>query len=465
MFFFFSVPGHSNNSIRCSGVYKSHSDLDITKLNEYRRQYDLDIELVKKIDWDALENGTVEELFSINKVLSNIRLAEHYLRKYDVENTAPLSNDFMLHSSSNSEEFYKATSEFYEVLMSTFDLKKIRTFAANHDLNKNQEERQREIDYILISLKAINKLDSKRRIFPIAYAGSYGVKDQLNSQKIAEDLVQKAASDFSNVLSTSGFRNLEEFRRLANQDPVLKEAIDFFKERRFVVSMNAPASLREQILNFGFRNQHETDSSNGSLDQGERNHRESKLIGMNQGDFENLSPLVKPKYGYVRPNDFSIPVWRNILSYGKDVWVFKTDKIKNRVTYTPIDSYEITNPLVTREIPEWGHRFIPDEFRELVAPFFYRYFAHDNQTWIPSFTSSHISHLTNKSSNKWNRIQNMQKYQASLYLEAQIWGHLGIKDVDTFIFIENPPSKEFRELLESHRIKILDGRSLLKWGI
>lgn len=169
-------------------------------------------------------------------------------------------------------------------------------------------------------------------------------------------------------------RNIEQPKQnsVDNENP----GFDFFKNTSLQMAVNF--ENLEKISEGGFKNQHETKTSNGYLNREFRLGVENKLIGYQLEEFESRQSRIqklKPKYAFFVPlvAHSNIDEHNYATGYGNVIIVFK-DSLKTRATWTNGDSltyekdrnrkvhsfsYATANPQVTKlgkyyEAQIWG---------------------------------------------------------------------------------------------------------------
>lgn len=141
-------------------------------------------------------------------------------------------------------------------------------------------------------------------------------------------LLQKAVEEY---------RELEviETKKLVEitAEEVAQKALDVV--RAFIASsdsvMRVPIGVLKSLLESGFKNQHETGTSRGTLDPTLRATSESNMFGMARDD----TPDKYPIYGYLSPR--GVEEGRAVGMYG-DVQIFFKDSVRERTTFSAGDS-------------------------------------------------------------------------------------------------------------------------------
>ncbi len=267
-----------------------------------------------------------------------------------------------------------------------------------------------------------------------------------NGRSIYTDLVEKT----NDIFYTSGFKNYHVYIEYLTQkeEKVRNRLVREILDENIEFTMNVNHDLRNSIKENGFLNQFTSKGSDGVYDPEGRVRSEAALLGIRRDEYEEISPLVRPKYASLGAGEGSVfkKDYSNV-QYGQDVFLFKKDAIKDRVTFTLKDSYEL-GYMVSRGLERsWSTQFIPWENRGLIIPTL----IEQLEKKTPILETGYQSKLENF------------KIKASTFdqlpPEIQIWGPLTMDEVESFIFLEKVPSGKFLQMLEDKNIKILDGRS------
>lgn len=264
----------------------------------------------------------------------------------------------------------------------------------------------------------------------------------------AQSIIQNINIQFEKLFPTTGFKSYAEYKEavLTSENPALIDAFKLLESGNFDLSIRRPTSARFWIPKVGFQNQFVTRSSRGYYTPSGRNHCESGWTGVALDAYEKMLPEAKPKYGSIRPkpNDVDSIAANSEDIYGEDIFILKKENLLKRLTFNIGD----TNSLVAvntgtnweqrvHNATSWDQSFIPWEFRGLLAPFLDR-----KKFGFPS-------------SSTFNKLQKSWKLTDD-YFEIQIFGELKWSDIESYQFQGNPPSGEFLELLQKHKIKIYD---------
>ena len=110
------------------------------------------------------------------------------------------------------------------------------------------------------------------------------------------------------------------------------------------VRMRVKAENLESILNNGFKNQFETNTSGGTLNTSYRKEATEKLFNIPKKDVDKFKPSDFEKYGYLWDHRENEPIDNALNQYGDVIIVFKKD-IKTKTTYFHGDSLGIKGSL------------------------------------------------------------------------------------------------------------------------
>ena len=280
------------------------------------------------------------------------------------------------------------------------------------------------------------------------------------TQEINNQALQIVGDLEKKLFKTTGFKDLKEYREalLRKGDPELMKFNDMVRDEKFEVAMNRPIKARWWIPKTGFHNQHATGSTEGGvLAAQEMNRAEASLAQFKSYDqYSKLGNGVKPKYGYLRTPLSDKSYFPNFAFYGSDTYIFDLSKIRQRLTWTPGDSFmrfinyskrSLSKGISLHEPQSWDEGFMPWSERELLSALLYYHYKEDSMILpAPSFNETLL------------QLKYSLNNTLSNFVEMQIWGTLGLEDVKEFIFRTGEPSGEFLEQLRSHKIKIFDGR-------
>lgn len=197
-------------------------------------------------------------------------------------------------------------------------------------------------------------------------------------------------------------------------------------------AMARPENSRYWLIHGSdFENMRETKSSNGG-EYGESylfelEEVESLMLNVDQASYQRAGNRIKPKYGFPFLGSLTkdqLDRYSKYAPYGRDVYVFKRQKILNRVTVFFADSF-------------------PDDSYKVFYPEKYFSVLIDIDPRLSTQTFDHIYSTYNQRVGR---------------AEIQVWGPLDMSDVESFIFSSTPPDREFYEFLTRQGVKVLDAR-------
>jgi hypothetical protein len=285
----------------------------------------------------------------------------------------------------------------------------------------------------------------------------------------ARKLVAGLEERFAELYPTTGYSTPKEFQRaLEAAGPRASGISEALASEQVEIAMYAPTEVRAWAPRVGFQNQHVTGSSRGWLVPEARNHVEAGYLGKSFEEVAGMDGELKPKYATVFPKSETgyapgRPVWKDgttPLSYGDDVYVFKLDRVRDRLTVTTGDSFNRAdgwNPdrgHQTSKARSWDQLFIPWKDRALLAP---DLMAAEDSHWNVPYGSSRED-WTPAEKEALRGYRKSYDLNRATYPEAQIFGPLTLDDVETFQFRTAPPSGEFLNELRKRHIRIRDGR-------
>jgi len=190
----------------------------------------------------------------------------------------------------------------------------------------------------------------------------------------AQEWLKGQEQRFEAFFPQTGFTRVADLRSaLANYDETAKKLVDLFDSGNVEIAMNRPESARWWVPRVGFLNQRTTGTSRGTLDNDWRNHTESALMGKSLAEYSATDDQLKPTYGYLKPvPGDDLRQSQSAKQYGTDVYVFKPDRVNNRLTWTAGDSLGIVPRSFDATAPgyphSWREFFIPWKYRLLLVP-------------------------------------------------------------------------------------------------
>ncbi len=189
----------------------------------------------------------------------------------------------------------------------------------------------------------------------------------------ARRLVANQEKRFRPFFSDSGFKDSAALHKALHEySPEAAQLADDLANENVEMAMNRPENARWWVPKVGFQNQRITGSSKGMMNPGKRNRVEAKLTGQDLTEYTATDDQFKPVYGYLKPKPSeTIKQSTRASQYGPDTYVFKKDKVKNRLTWTPADSFGVEGyapELPTDKPQNWKGFFVPWKARMLIAP-------------------------------------------------------------------------------------------------
>jgi hypothetical protein len=265
----------------------------------------------------------------------------------------------------------------------------------------------------------------------------------------AIQLVQKQTEDFKKYFPSSGFASLEDFdNAVKGSGEAATQLLNRIKNDEFRVAMRRPNSARWWIPKVGFQNQYVTGSSRGFSGKQGRYAVEASLLHRQYADYAPLDDDLKPKYGYLAPRPEIDSRSSATSGYGDDIYYFKKERIKDRITWTPGDSLNRLSSKASNvlsgevaQVDVWDQTFIPWSHRDLMIQ------AMQDLTEYQESVSL---------SAHYNSTFQRKAMASDYYIEIQYWGPINLDDIDTFEFTYEPPEGEFLQELQKRGIKIRD---------
>ncbi|MBS1984440.1 MAG: hypothetical protein JST16_09715 [Bdellovibrionales bacterium] len=348
-------------------------------------------------------------------------------------------------------ELEKTLNELKPQLLRTNELKKL---AVVHNTEGANAAEYRPTDYELRTLyqnmiKNLNAALPGNLKIPVRKLPKSPRSDaQLRIE--GERIVKKLEQDIARQFSTTGFASEEEYVNALLESPAGKNIYEVLRDEKVELSMRRPQSARWWVPKVGFQNQRITGTSRGTNDNAYRDQAEAKFTAGIVKNFPKIDNDLKPKYGYLRPIQASergrVPNQGVARQYGEDHYVFKKEKVRDRLTWTNGDSLGMRK----EEITSWDHRMVPWRYRSLLAPAVMENYYRQLSSFVPLQASQKLSKTF------------IEKFQHAnsrdRYTELQFWGPISLDDVELFEFSQNPPEGEFLQELLRRGIKIRDGR-------
>lgn len=260
---------------------------------------------------------------------------------------------------------------------------------------------------------------------------SFRLKKATNSDKIE---VEKSLENYNTYADKRIDKNFNSINK--SQKEFLKETIDTIVEKNDF-SMMIDSDIVQDVIDKGFLNQFETQTSGGSLNYGWRRAATKQLFG---ADADNMKPSEFEKYGFLgSKNTYESFKTFGTSQYGDVIVKFKKDNLIDRTTYTIDDSLglalmkKIIGGKVGVNSNIGGVR--TDGIKQITELFmFMNDDAFDNATKVAQSLGGR-------------------------YWELQYHGKLTIEDVESMTFKSTPDEKIVRKLKENNvKVYVLNER-------
>lgn len=317
---------------------------------------------------------------------------------------------------------------------------KIQRAAQLFEFNPERAKVADRMYRFLEQLRNVNEL-LKTDFFPAQWLELAPTDESLKARAI--QIVKNNESKLRELYSTSGHKSPADLAKYIENFSKHGKRVLELVQNNLIVTIRRPEGARFWIPLTGFQNQRVTDSSEGAFHPDFRNAVESQLIGKSFEEYSGESARLQPQYGEVRPKFDILIEFKSIADrYGEDIWVLKKEVVEQRTTWTPDDSFH--QPRSREKLTYWNQMVLPWSHRELMAPYLLK--NAESNIFFPSYSAPENFILNN-----YSRGDN--------YVEAQIWGPVTLQDVEAFVFTKTPPEPAFVKKLQSHGIKIMDGRT------
>lgn len=317
-------------------------------------------------------------------------------------------------------------------------------FSAETSKNENFN---RFLDYNIAYFKLLAQLNKNLKTDVISMPSFKDLRTEKqlieDSQKIIQNLEKYVDGEF---VKETGFNDKDDLnRKLIKHNPKLAKLVNIV-ENDLIVTVRRPEGSRFWVPIAGFQNQRVTESSrfyfsdSTKEEVGGRDQAESNLSHIRVKDYVPLSVRLKPNYGEARPDfkNTDLRFLSNADLYGSDIWTIKKSVIESRATWTPTDSVSPGYKGTAKAFIPWKHKALMSLYT--MAQFPKNVFG----------TAQIPSNFSERKPFNWRATGS--------YLEVQIFGPLGIKDVEAFHFTKNPPNQKTYEILKSNGIKVFDAR-------
>ncbi|MCM2322401.1 MAG: hypothetical protein NDJ90_03975 [Oligoflexia bacterium] len=196
----------------------------------------------------------------------------------------------------------------------------------------------------------------------------------------AREFVARQGARFDPYFQNAGFDDRESLKRaIRSFSDDARILYDRLEAEQVELAMTRPESARWWTPRVGFQNQRVTGSSQGMLNPTYRDEVEASLTGTRAGIYHGFDAEFKPNYGYLKPrpeDGLEQSVAAN--HYGLDVYIFKKERVRDRLTWTAGDSFGVKEYGAAdvaygaaSDIPRatsWRGNLIPWKDRALMVP-------------------------------------------------------------------------------------------------
>ncbi|MCM2322403.1 MAG: hypothetical protein NDJ90_03985 [Oligoflexia bacterium] len=196
-------------------------------------------------------------------------------------------------------------------------------------------------------------------------------KPQLLAQ--ARQIVANQEKRFEPYFPNSGFEDRDHLKTaIRSFSDDARRLYDRLEAEQVELAMNRPEEARWWVPRVGFQNQRITGTSKGSMDPEYRDEVEAAMSGAVGAKYAALDAELKPNYGYLKP-----PPGEGLKQstaadrYGKDIYIFKKARVRDRLTWTAGDSFGPVSHAGGPDMPgpeSWQGFFIPWKDRALMVP-------------------------------------------------------------------------------------------------
>jgi hypothetical protein len=334
----------------CDLLFGKLNALDPKLADAYQKTKELDPDLVhgKKIP-------TWQDFEKLDQILADVRQG-----KGDVA------------AKGQSEELKKILADVAEAAKND---EKLKALGAKGEKLAAQTYRPTEYDLKALYQKKLWELDRelpkdlKIRIthIPFDARGPGLVKD-------ARAIIAQQEKHFDELFATSGFKDDASLKAAVRaHSPEGKLVMDDLESENVDFAMRRPEGARWWTPKVGFQNQRVTGNSRGSYSPDFRDQVEASMASQKLSEYKKVDTEVKPVYGYLKAKPGG-PLQEDMSAtqYGEDVYVFKKDHVRDRLTWTAGDSFgwnsrtgdDAEKPLAK----DWDSQFVPWKDRSLLAP-------------------------------------------------------------------------------------------------
>ncbi|MBN8537777.1 MAG: hypothetical protein J0M15_12050 [Deltaproteobacteria bacterium] len=232
----------------------------------------------------------------------------------------------------------------------------------------------------------------------------------------------------------------------------------------YSIAIMAPNEYLESILSQGIKNLHETKYGGGVENLDIRKGVELSLSGMTEEQYLALPDKWKPKYAMLWPALNSSLVNITFSTWGKIALILKEKNFIDRLTWTPMDSFDIVKELHYKTLKSgkaidpdkltWYQQFIPLSRIDLAT-----LFVHEYDKAMLRKKSENKSFMPKKIEIGSLNVFFNPPERANHFLEFQVWDEINPTDIKAIVFLSDPPSEENLKRLKELSIVVYDGRS------
>lgn len=264
----------------------------------------------------------------------------------------------------------------------------------------------------------------------------------LDEKALLQQIADRQNYLFMTFLPATNFENYPHIKQAIDQDfPDRSRQFD----NDLMLVIFAPSDIRNKIIQEGFKNQFETNTSQGLLDKNARFNTERSLLGYSSREYKDIPLSIRPKYGLVTTKKHLLKMIENVSHYGDDIYIIK-NKTGTTITWTPGDSlnrvYKKQSDYITN-CAGWDEIFIPWHYRHIIIP--YLRDKNPDSILVPSSD-------TIKPKNKLNPIAGSNTN--SEYMEFQLWGSAPLSVAKTLIHTKKKVTKKQKIALMEAKVSI-----------
>ena len=203
----------------------------------------------------------------------------------------------------------------------------------------------------------------------------------------AEQMLSKQNQRFQKRFSLTGFSSYDKLREAiySFNDLARKYAQDLESER-VEFAMARPENARWWVPRVGFQNTRTVGGKGGNYAD-ERDVAEALFIGEDLETYRAHDDEFKVKNGYLRPNpNLGHTDNPNVSTYGSDIYIFKKDHVRDRLTWTSGNSLGQQSKAPHDGMPavDWHGFMVPWKYRLVALPDLLENLATNKIGFIPA---------------------------------------------------------------------------------